>query len=493
MLKYFLLLSLYSSLNPNSVSEQLAYYELYPKTQEGKQALMRTFKLLGGKADSLSLTSLQNIASESFLSFVNRSSFAPLSALSKEEMIAICQLASHLGNRALKGNLCVSEEEVLALPAEEIDLARGLLLSQGQTLDSILQYEAALDLMALQIQAKLPQKSTPEEMIEVMNDFIFNELHFRFPPNSEYAPDIDQYTFLPSVLETRRGVCLGVSLLYLCLAQRLRLPLEIVTPPGHIFVRYRTSEKTINIETTARGASTPTELYLGINTKALQQRNIKESIGLAYFNQAAVFSRRKEYAKAVACYEKALCYMGGDPLLTELLGFHLLFLGRKKEAVAYLEKIKDKPLPGAIAAETTAQDFLLGRVDAAGIEALFTHVEDNQTSILAKQKLIEKTLAKYPTFREGLLQLATCWMQLARTKEALAALQAYHKLDPDNPDVEFELAALYAERFDFNKAWGSLRHAEKLTASHDHFPKGIKTLKEQLLAICPEPSYNFPD
>ena len=77
---------------------------------------------------------------------------------------------------------------------------------------------------------------------------------FRFPPHSLYAKDIDVYTFLPSVLDSRRGVCLGVSILYLCLAQRLDLPLEAMTPPGHIYVRYG---EDLNIETTARGIDVP--------------------------------------------------------------------------------------------------------------------------------------------------------------------------------------------------------------------------------------------
>ena len=180
-------------------------------------------------------------------------------------------------------------------------------------------YEAMIDLMALQILAKLPEKATPEIKIRAMNRFIFEEMGYRFPPHSIWAEDVDVYTFLPSVLDSRRGVCLGVSILYICLAQRLGINLEMITPPGHIYVRYNDGNKIINIETTARGINLESDTYLGIETRSLQQRNIKEVIGLAHFNQAAVFWHQNEYEKVLNSYRKAQPYLPNDLLLTEFI------------------------------------------------------------------------------------------------------------------------------------------------------------------------------
>jgi regulator of sirC expression with transglutaminase-like and TPR domain len=102
--------------------------------------------------------------------------------------------------------------------------------------------------MALQILARLPENASSEEMIRVMNEMLFNEMRFRFPPQSLGIKEVDLYTVLPSVLDSRRGVCLGVSIIYLCLAQRLDLNLEVITPPGHIYVRY-VDPKTLEFET----------------------------------------------------------------------------------------------------------------------------------------------------------------------------------------------------------------------------------------------------
>ena len=45
---------LYSSLDPTSVSQHFAFYELYPETPEGRQALKHAWELLSeGRADGI--------------------------------------------------------------------------------------------------------------------------------------------------------------------------------------------------------------------------------------------------------------------------------------------------------------------------------------------------------------------------------------------------------------------------------------------------------
>jgi len=59
---------------------------------------------------------------------------------------------------------------------------------------------------------------------------------------------------LPAVLETRRGNCMGFSLLYVCLAQRLKLPLKIALIPEHAFIVCEDGSSRICVETLLRGA-----------------------------------------------------------------------------------------------------------------------------------------------------------------------------------------------------------------------------------------------
>ncbi len=184
--------TLFYSLKPTSVSQALAFYELYPDSEEGKAALQRVNKLLGGGANAVSSSGAHLLYQ------------AISGTLSEKEVEIVERLGSHLPNRRLKGYLAQSEKEVLALPSEDVDLGRALLLSQLDGEADMLQqtrlYCAKLDLIALQILAALPKKATAEEKIAVTNQFIFEDMHFRFPPHSLYAKDIDNYTYLPSVM-----------------------------------------------------------------------------------------------------------------------------------------------------------------------------------------------------------------------------------------------------------------------------------------------------
>jgi tetratricopeptide (TPR) repeat protein len=485
--------SLYHTLDPLSVTEHLAFYELYSETKEGQDALKHAWQLLS--QDSLALGEnhpvLPPFDIQAIISLITRQQFESKIQLMPDQLALIEKISRRLSNRSLKGHSVWTKDEVLALPPEEIDLARGLLLfqfdDQEAPLEKIKHYEAVLDIMALQIAARLPPHPTDVDKIHAINQFIFHEMRFRFPPHSLYAKDIDLYTFLPSVLDNRQGVCLGVSILYLCIAQRLDLSLEIITPPGHIYIRYAKEGKIINIETTARGINPPSEIYLGINTRRLQQRDIKEVIGLSFMNQASVFWSKEDYATTLKLYEKALVFLTQDPLLKMFLGYSYLFNEREKEGAALLKEIKNITFDEAVSPESIPDDFLNGKIDADGIKAVFLPVDETRESILAKQNEVQSILKRYPHYRAGLMHLATTYLQLGRASEAKEVLERYHKIDPNNATVEYYLCILCLERLDYNRAWAHLKKTEKLVYSRSHYPKALEALRTELRRSCPEP------
>lgn len=485
--------SIYVSLDPFSVAQHFAFYELYPETTLGKLALRHAWELLqGGQTEGMILPAIDI---QPIISFVNRlpaSNEAPL--LQESELETISNLARHLHNRKLKGFGVWDPKAIETLPTEEIDLARGLFLAEmeadtPEARKKILSYEANMDLMALQILARLPENATAQEKIRTISDFVFTEMRFRFPPHSLYAKDIDIYTLLPSVLDSRRGVCLGVSILYLCLAQRLDLDLQAVTPPGHIYVRYvdPVSKEILNIETTARGIDIPSEAYLGIETPSLQTRSIKDVIALAFQNQASVSWHRSDSATTIALYEKALRYLPSDYLIEMFLGFHYLFVGRIDEGKALLKKLETSRPPHFLCSDTVSEDYLAGKTDPEGIQTVFQMVDETRDSILEKQKALETVVAKFPEFRQGILHLAITHLQLGREKEALPILERYIKLHPKDPTANYYLSAIHFQRFNFSMAWRYLHQAEKILAAHNHAPKALKELRGALLRACPEP------
>jgi Flp pilus assembly protein TadD len=483
--------TLYNSLDPCSVSQHLAFYELYPQTNWGQMAIKEAWRLMAGKPMNEQAINLGILHSghclDNLVHMVNRPVDKQIPLLDHHSIQTLKLLAEGLHHHELKGHSVWSEEELLKLPPDEIDLARGLFLSQfGNDRLKIQTYEALIDLMALQILTRLKKGASPEEKIIAINTFIFDEMGFRFPPHSLYAKDIDLYTFLPSVLDSRRGVCLGVSILYLCIAQRLALSLEMITPPGHIYVRYRSNERTINIETTARGIHLDSEDYLTMNNRLLQQRTILEVIGMAHFNQASVHWQNGEYAKALQAYQKAEPYMKEDPLLKELMGYVLLLTGDSEEGERKLREVQDFVPDYALVKNTMAEDYFLGHIDAEGIGVIFKKVDEDRQSILAKKEALQKTLEKYPRFRAGLLNLAITWLQLHRLGEALEVLNSFQAIEAGDPEAHYYLSVLHTQRRDFPNAWHHVQQAEKIAKARQYEPKMLKELRRELLQSCPE-------
>ena len=479
--------ALYTGMDPCSVSQHLAFYRLFPETEEGKKALDDALSLLSkGQKEKVGLYSAGQLhlpVLEELVQIVNRPPQTAPIKISPEELNLIDQLASHLKNRSLKGFRCSTLAEAQQLPSEEIDLGRALILSQmgdKVDLDVVLSYEAVFDLMALQILARL-KDAKPRSIIAAMNRFIFDEMHYRFPPQSLFMDDIDLYTFLPSVVDSRRGVCLGVSILYLCLAQRIGLNLSIITPPGHIFVRYDEDGEAINIETTARGIDIPDEHYLSLENKELTRRTLKEVVGMAHVNHASTLWHRDENRAAIQAYEAALPYMPDDPLVKELLAYNYLIAGDLDKGKKLLKELVEKQEIKPMESYRVAEDFLHEKVDVEGIKATFDKTEKARSTLEAKQKKIEAALKKYPEFREGWIQLAVLYLQMEKQQEAIDALTKFHLLDQTEPMVEYYLSVLHLQRLDYKKAWHHFAIVSKLLDEIDYHPSMLKELKLELM------------
>lgn len=484
---------IFNSIDPHSVPKHLAFYQLYPDSPEGMKALRHVWNLLSPfskKNYSAGRELPQLIPVDILVSLIQKNSEQTQVLLQDSELWAMEELARFLPNRKLEGYYVTSEEEVLALSNEEVDLARGLFLSQFKddpdAKRKIRSYEAMLDLMALQILSKIPLSAPPKVKISALNSLIFEEMGFRFPPHSLFAKDIDLYTFLPSVLDSRKGVCLGVSILYLCLAQRLDLNLELITPPGHIYVRYNNGKSVINIETTARGIDLKDEVYLGVGTKSLQQRTIKEVIGLTHFNHASLYWQQNNPEKAIESYKRAEVYIPHDMLLKELLAYNYLLSGEQEKAFLLLEEVKDHIPDYALCKETLAEDLLKGNADASCIKALFMNIDENRNSILKKKETLEECLQKFPDFRSGYFALAATWLQLHRIGEALPLLRKYHMIKQDDPTACYYLSMINAQRYNYNEAWDYLKKAEEISIKQNHFPKALKEARKSLRQLNPE-------
>ncbi len=488
---------LYNGLDPTSITEHLALHKLFPDDPVGKQALKDVQLLLAktnSDPDALSNLPVATLSLDGFISFMLGES-KQKNFLEEEHLSAIERMSCHLANRKLLGHKATSEEEVLKLEPNEIDFARALLIAQESPFEIdwiwIRNYEAQLDFMALQVLARLPLNPTPTQIIKEINQLLFFEMRYRYPALSSLRTGEEPFSKLTTVLDSKKGLCLGTSVLYLCLAQRLDLPLEIMIPPGHIFVRHASEPNEINIETTARGINYPSENYLDVNTKFLKKADLKETIGFVFFNISSTYLiNTKNYPKAIENYLHCLKYAPSDPGALELLGYAYALNGQDRLAKKTFKTLLECPSQDRIASIylDTTQEYLKNKIGADAIAAIVEQTDDQSlTGIQKKQEMLLKVIQKYPNFKAGLFFLSQTYQELSQYKPAIEYLEKVHALDASYPYVEFSLANLYLSDYNLPKAWKHFKELEGLLSVHDHEPKIMKEFKTALKQFSLEP------
>ncbi len=122
-------------------------------------------------------------------------------------------------------------------PDKDADLFRAALVVarlDNEDLD-VDAYVREVARMAEQIAAKLAKDATPQQKLEALNRYLFEERGFH-GSRSEYYARANSY--LNEVIDDREGLPLTLSVLYLELARRLDLKVVGVGMPGHFVVRF---------------------------------------------------------------------------------------------------------------------------------------------------------------------------------------------------------------------------------------------------------------
>ena len=91
-----------------------------------------------------------------------------------------------------------------------------------------------MDLLADRLRRRLPADAGALQKLRLLNQYFFQELGFAGNVNNYYDP---RNSYLPSVLETRRGIPITLALLYVELATQVGLTASGVSFPGHFLVK----------------------------------------------------------------------------------------------------------------------------------------------------------------------------------------------------------------------------------------------------------------
>ena len=260
--------------------------------------------------------------------------------------------------RAEATQVSLTEELValLAQPEDKIDFAETLWLISRHW-DSGLDtapLKQTLDRLTESARKQLQGNPSPQETVEILRDVIHKEGGYRYTEALDPAglPLTPSELFMHGLLQTRRGYCMNLSLLYLILGERLNLPLYGVPLPNHFFVRYESPEYRVNIEATEGGTAFPDSFYeqrfgvppgskyfmsnlgkkktLGAyfsNVGLVMYRAAKPRAAIFYLEQSAginpqsidalnnlgnIYSELKQHGKSIHAYERALAAGPGN-------------------------------------------------------------------------------------------------------------------------------------------------------------------------------------
>ena len=223
-----------------------------------------------------------------------------------------------LANEGKAGLYARSIEQVLRLRDDEVDLATAVLISSELWSDNWSQivngriYLSRLDDMALEIRDMLDTKvvGTDFRAIPVINKYLFDNQGFK---SISEANDPNSL-FLHTVMDKKEGYCLGLSILYLSIGERIGLPLHGVVVPGHFFVRYDDGRVRFNIETTSKGGSASDEHYIKkfkvptLNGRSIYLKNLTkiQTLGCFFNNLGNSYSDVGDIESALLAFERAV-------------------------------------------------------------------------------------------------------------------------------------------------------------------------------------------
>jgi regulator of sirC expression with transglutaminase-like and TPR domain len=117
--------------------------------------------------------------------------------------------------------------------------------------------ERQVQALADKVKAAVATAATARAKIAAINNVIYTESGFRSEREVDVSPLAGEgalkASLLHCVLERKQGICLGLSTLYLVLAERAGQPIYAAHAPYHIFCRMDDGADHFNIECTANG------------------------------------------------------------------------------------------------------------------------------------------------------------------------------------------------------------------------------------------------
>ena len=383
-------------------------------------------------------------------------------------------------------------DEVLALPDEEIDIATaGLLLSKqwDNTVD-IEKYRRQIDEMALSLEPMVAKEQSPYAIVRAINNYLFVELKYDVPeaakfesPSRNIAMMDEKLFFLHSVLETKKGVCTGLSMLYLSLAERLHLPIYSVAVPGHLFVRYDDNKIRINIETTDKGTSHSNSYYarhFQVSHRKLYLVNLnkKQTIGYLLSNLGLAYRNQGKIDEAMAEWKKTISIVPDYPDAHSNLGLVYLKQGNLEKAIVEYKKVisiipryaeAHVNLGIAYGGQGKLEEEIAALKTAIKINPNLAEAHYNLGLVYRKQSKIEKAIVEYktairinPNYLQAHVNLGLIYQKQGKLDEAISEYKTAISITPNDAEAHYNLGVVYNKQGKLDEAISEYKTAIRI-------------------------------
>lgn len=183
----------------------------------------------------------------------------------------------------------------------------------------------------------------PEARVKALARVIYDDWGVAFDPNQD-----DLLSLLPHTIVARqRGSCLGVSLIFLMLAERTGVPLHGVLLPGHFFVRYDDGETGRNIEPNRRAYAHPESYYrrrYGVAEGSwydLRNLSAPEALAVLRYNLGNIYRGAGRLDRAAASYRACVAVLPGFAAAWGNYAIALDALGKEDGARAAFHRARE--------------------------------------------------------------------------------------------------------------------------------------------------------
>jgi regulator of sirC expression with transglutaminase-like and TPR domain len=186
-------------------------------------------------------------------------------------------------------------------------------------------YEHRLHDYTHRLDALLRTSTSTSAQLRCLNQFVFDELGFSGDEQDYYDP---RNSYLNEVLDRRLGNPISLAVVQIELAQRLGVPLEGVSFPGHFLVRLPLDEGIVVLDPFQKGRSLDaaelrSRARTHLDTHEIDDRRLARMLEPASHrailsrmlrNLKAVYSDREEWDKALRCCDRLLTVDSHQPV-----------------------------------------------------------------------------------------------------------------------------------------------------------------------------------